>query len=137
MILLDTNVLSALMQERPDRKVVDWLDGEPRSSIWTTSVTILEVQFGLEILAAGRKRARLIETFDALLEKMSRRIVAFDSEAAPLAGVLMATRQKKGRPQDLRDTMIAAIALAHRAALATRNTSRFGDAGVRLINPWA
>lgn len=137
MILLDTNVLSALMQERPDRKVVDWLDGEPRSSIWTTSVTILEVQFGLEILAAGRKRARLIETFDALLEKMSRRIVAFDSEAAPLAGVLMATRQKKGRPQDLRDTMIAAIALAHRAALATRNTSHFEDAGVRLINPWA
>lgn len=137
MIILDTNVLSALMQESPDRKVVRWLDGEPRTSVWTTSVTVLEVQFGLEILAAGRKKTCLMEAFDALLEKMNRRIAPFDAEAAHLAGVLMATRQKKGRPQDLRDTMIAAIALAHHATIATRNTSHFEDAGARLINPWA
>lgn len=136
MILLDTNVLSALMQDSPDRRVVRWLDNEPRTSIWTTSVTVLEVQFGLEILAAGKKRTRLVEAFHRLLEKMDHRIASFDKEAAQLAGVLMAARQKRGRPQDLRDTMIASIALAHRATIATRNTSHFEDAGVRLIDPW-
>ena len=137
MILLDTNVLSALMQERPDAKVIAWLDSEPRTSVWTTSVTVLEVKFGLEILASGRRKTRLLESFDALLEKMNRRIAPFDAESADIAGALMATRQKKGRPQDLRDTMIAAIALAHHATIATRNTSHFEDAGARLINPWA
>ena len=136
MILLDTNVLSALMQESPDAKVVAWLDGEPRTSIWTTSVTILEVRFGLEIMTAGKKRTRLFAAFDALLEKMDNRIVSFDAEAARLAADLMSSRQKRGRPQDLRDTMITGIALGHRAAIATRNTSHFEDANVRLINPW-
>ena len=137
MILLDTNVLSALMQESPDAMVVAWLDDEPRTSIWTTSVTVLEVRFGLEVMTAGKKRTRLFEAFDVLLEKMNNRIASFDAEAARLAAELMASRQKKDRPQDLRDTMIAAVALAHHAALATRNSSHFEDAGVRLINPWA
>jgi toxin FitB len=135
-ILVDTDVLSSLMQERPDAKVVAWLDSEPRTSIWTTSVTVLEIRFGLEIMSAGKKRTRLFEAFDALVEKINHRIASFDGEAARLAAELMASRQKKGRPQDLRDTMTAAIALAHHATLATRNTSHFEDANVRLINPW-
>jgi predicted nucleic acid-binding protein len=49
----------------------------------------------------------------------------------------MAMRQKKGRPGDLRDTMIAAIALAHHATLATRNKTRFEDLSVSVVNPWA
>ena len=50
MIILDTNVLSALMYLTPDKKVVAWLDQQPRTSIWTTSVTVLEVRFGLQIM---------------------------------------------------------------------------------------
>ena len=137
MIILDTNVLSALMQESPEPRVVRWLDDQPRTSIWTTSVTVLEVEFGLGILDRGRKRVRLMEAFHILLDKINQRIAPFDQEAAHLAGILMASRQKRGRPQDLRDTMIAAIALAHRASLATRNTIHFEDAGVRLVDPWA
>ena len=41
MIVLDTNVLSALMRQVPDQEVVDWLDEQPRSSVWTTAVTVL------------------------------------------------------------------------------------------------
>jgi hypothetical protein len=56
MTILDTNVLSALMNQTPDRKVVTWLDQQPRTSIWTTSITILEVRFGLQIMAPGKRR---------------------------------------------------------------------------------
>lgn len=137
MILLDTNVLSALMRQAPDRQVVAWMDQQPRTSLWTTSVTILEIGFGLQILPAGTRRSSLMKAFDAVLEdKIARRVAPFDTPAAQHAGDLMALRHKQGHPGDLRDTMIAGIVLARRATLATRNTSHFEDLDIRVINPW-
>jgi predicted nucleic acid-binding protein len=137
MIILDTNVLSTLMRQTPDEKVIAWLDGQSRSSVWTTSVTILEVRFGLQIMAAGKRRSLLLEAFEALLEKIGRRIAPFDAAAAEQTADLMAARQRKGRPGELRDTMIAGIALAHHATLATRNTDHFRDISVPVVNPWS
>ncbi|MGB8011934.1 MAG: type II toxin-antitoxin system VapC family toxin [Terriglobales bacterium] len=137
MIILDTNVLSALMRQVPDQSVVDWLDGQPRTSVWTTSVTVLEIQFGLQILVAGRRRTLLNQAFEELLDRIGQRVATFDLAAAGQASDLMAARHRKGRPGDLRDTMIAGIALAHHATLATRNTSHFEDAALPLVNPWA
>lgn len=136
MIVLDTNVFSALMQQIPDTHVIAWLDQQPRTSVWTTSVTVLEIRFGLQIMATGRRRSLLLQAFDTVLDRMGRRIAAFDGVAAAQAAV-MAARQRKGRPGDLRDTMIAGIVLAHHATLATRNTSHFADLAVPVVNPWA
>ena len=136
MIVLDTNVLSALMHSAPDKNVVAWLDRQPRTSIWTTSVTVLEVQFGLQIIAAGKRRSVLIQAFENVLETMDQRVVPFDAPAAQQAGDLMASRHKTGRPGELRDTMIAGIVLAQHATLATRNTAHFDDFSVPLVNPW-
>jgi toxin FitB len=136
MIVLDTNVLSALMQSSPDMKVVTWLDRQPRTSIWTTAITVLEVHFGLQISAHGKRRTLLMQAFDILLEQMGQRIIAFDADAAIQAGDLMAERQKNGCPADLRDTMIAGIVLAHHATLATRNISHFRDIPATVVNPW-
>jgi len=137
MIVLDTNVLSALMRDVPDPGVVAWLDEQPRTSVWTTAVTVLEIKFGLQILPAGKRRTRLIQAFDIVLrDKIDQRIAVFDSAAAQHAGDLMASRHRKGRPGDLRDTLVAGIVLAHRAALATRNTRHFADLPIRIVNPW-
>jgi predicted nucleic acid-binding protein len=137
MIVLDTNVLSALMYQSPDKKVVAWLDRQSRTSVWTTSVTVLEVRFGLQILPNGKRRSSLIQAFEAVLDRIGQRIASFDANAAQQAGDLMALRHKKGRPVDLRDTMIAGIVLAQHATLATRNTSHFEDTLIPLVNPWA
>ena len=138
MIILDTNVLSALMREEPDKAVAAWLDKQSRISIWTTSVTILELRFGLQILAPGKKRSNLTQAFETLLaDKIEERVAPFDTVAAQHAADLMASRYKTGRPAELRDTMIAGIALAHHATLATRNMPHFQDLSVALINPWA
>jgi hypothetical protein len=137
MIILDTNVLSALMREAPDRQVITWMDRQPRTSVWTTSVTILEIRFGLQVMPLGRRRAKLIEAFETVLaDKIERRIAPFDTSAAQFAADLMAVRHKQGRPRDLRDTLIAGIVLASKATLATRNTSHFEDLPVPVINPW-
>ena len=136
MIILDTNILSALMRQTPDRQVIAWLDEQPRTSIWTTSVTILEIRFGLQIMVAGKRRSLLMQAFETALDKMGHRIASFDDVAATHAAELMAARQRKGRPGDLRDTMIAGIVLARHATLATRNTGHFEDLSLPVVNPW-
>jgi hypothetical protein len=136
MIILDTNVLSALMRQIPENNVVAWLDKQPRTSIWTTSITVLEVRFGLQIMPDGKRRSLLIQRFETVLEKIGQRVVPFDVAAALQAGDLMASRHKKGRTGELRDTMIAGIVLAQHASLATRNTAHFDDISIPLVNPW-
>ncbi len=136
MIVLDTNVLSALMYAMPYQRVVDWLDRQARTSVWTTSITVMEVQFGLQLLPQGKRQASLANSFRVLLDRMEHRVVPFDAVAAQQAGDLMAARQRKGRPVDLRDTMIAGVVLAHHATLATRNTAHFEDTSIPLVNPW-
>jgi predicted nucleic acid-binding protein len=124
------------MWQAPDAKVITWLDKQSRTSVWTTSVTILEIRFGLQIMAAGRRRSLLLEAFEALIEKMGHRIAPFDDDAATEAADLMASRQRKGQPVDLRDTMIAGIVVARHATLATRNLVHFEDLLVPVVDPW-
>ena len=137
MILLDTNVLSALMRRRPDPVVVAWLDAQAAESIWTTAVTVFEIRLGVGLLPSGRRRRALEAAFDAMLrDDLDGRIAAFDGAAAEEAGRLAAHRQRRGRPIDLRDTQIAGIALARRADVATRNVRHFEGLDVNVINPW-
>ncbi len=77
-----------------------------------------------------------MEAFDVLLDRMGQRVVPFDVAAADYAANLMAVRRKRGRPVDLRDTMIAGVVVARRAVLATRNVSHFGDISATIVNPW-
>jgi toxin FitB len=138
MIILDTNVVSALMRDRPERAVRDWLDRQPRPSVWTTSVSVMEIRFGLAIMALGRQRSRMEREFENLVrEDLEERILPFDKAAAESAAELMANRQRSGRPAELRDTMIGGVAVVRRAILATRNTRHFADLPVMVINPWA
>ena len=137
MIILDTNVLSALMRQTPDEPVVAWLDRQPAESVWITSVTLFEARLGLALLPKGRRRRVLESAFAGLLkDDLEDRVLDFDSAAATEAALLAAGRQKSGRPVDMRDTRIAGIALARRATLATRNVRHFQDLRVPAINPW-
>lgn len=137
MILLDTNVVSALMQREVNPVVVTWLDSQPSESIWLTSITVFEIRFGLEILAAGRRRRTLEQTFLAMLEEdFEERVVSFDEDAAHAAGRIAAERRRLGRSIETRDVQIAGIAAARRAAIATRNVRHFDGLGIELINPW-
>lgn len=137
MIILDTNVLSALMQRRPEPSVVDWLDIQAAEAVFITSITLFEARYGLTVMADGRRKERLQLQLDAIVsEDLDYRIAVFDSRAADRAAELAAERKRLGRPVDIRDTFIAGIALAHGATLATRNTRHFDDLPVPVIDPW-
>jgi len=137
-IVLDTNVLSALMRVDPDVTVVDWLDRQPADSVWLSSITVFEARFGLALLPKGRRRVALQLAFERVLaEDLANRVLDFDSMAAATAAQLAADQQRTGRSVDLRDTMIAGIALARRATIATRNTKHFEGLDVPVVDPWA
>lgn len=137
MIILDTNVLSALMQQQPDPQVVAWLDDQPAESIWLSSITVFEARYGLALLPAGRRKDLLEQRFEELVQDdLQNRVLLFDINAAAHAAQLAADRKTRGRPVDMRDTFIAGIALARSATLATRNVRHFDDLSVPVVNPW-
>ncbi|MBV9567671.1 MAG: type II toxin-antitoxin system VapC family toxin [Hyphomicrobiales bacterium] len=138
MIVIDTNVISALMHENPDHAVLEWFDKQAATSLWTTAITILEIRFGLSRMPAGRRRARREQVFDRVLEDdVQNRVLAFDQTSAGRTATLMARCESQGRGIELRDAMIAGIALTRSAALATRNSTHFESLELVLINPWS
>jgi len=138
MMILDTNVLSALMQREPDSAVVEWLDRQSGDTVWITSVTLFEARYGLKLLADGQRKALLEQRFDELVQlDLANRIAVFDVRAAEQAAQLAADRKARGRPAELRDTFIAGIAIARGATLATRNAKHFEDLPTPVVNPWA
>lgn len=126
------------MRREPEPQVVKWLDGLPPESVWTTSVTVFEVRFGLEILAAGRRRRLLEEAFAQALEMdFEGRVLPFDHTAAEAAGRIASQRRREGRPVEIRDLEIAGIATARKATLATHNIRHFDGMDLTLIDPWS
>lgn len=137
MILLDTNVLSALMRQTPDGAVVQWLDSQAAESIWTTSITVFEIHTGIDLLEPGTRRRQLEEAFSQLLtEDLDGRVQPFDQTAAIAASDIAAQQQRGGHLVEIRDVQIAGIAVSRHATLATRNIRHFQETGALLVNPW-
>jgi len=136
MIVLDSNVISALMRQ-PEQALIEWLNAQPPESLWTTSICVYEIEFGLQSLPKGKRRKGLQSDFErAMEEDLEGRILNFDGQAAQHAAAISAHLRSIGRPIDVRDAMIAGIVLSRHATLATRNLKHFADTGVKLVNPW-
>jgi predicted nucleic acid-binding protein len=136
-IILDTNVISEMMEESPAVQVSNWLDAQPLSNLFTTSVTQAEILYGIEILSHGRRRTALALAATGMFsEGFGDRILAFGADASRLFAEIAAARRSAGRPISQFDCQIAAIARLHDATLATRDIRDFRDCGLRLIDPW-
>ncbi len=137
MIVLDTNVISELMRIRPEPKILAWADGLDLDAVVITAMNEAEILHGLSRLPDGRRKQELQQGWDGLMAEMfTGRVLPFTSEAAHWYAELLRRRERMGRPMATADAVIAAIALAHGAALATRDVADFSDIGLELINPW-
>ncbi|MCC6134025.1 MAG: PIN domain-containing protein [Gammaproteobacteria bacterium] len=116
MMVLDTNVLFALIRNPPEAVIVAWLDRQSADAIWIT-ITLFETRLGLSLLPDGRRRHAPETAFARLLEvELNSRVLPLDSAAAAHAALVAAERQRTGRTVDIRDTLIAGIAQARRAS---------------------
>jgi predicted nucleic acid-binding protein len=137
MIIADTNIISELMKASPSLKVINWLDKQDSAQLYITTITIAEISYGLNALPAGNKRQGLENSFNkALRDAFSNRVFQFTDSAAFIYGKIMANRKKLGRPLNVLDGQIAAIALIHAATLSTRNINDFLDCELDLVNPF-
>lgn len=137
MILLDTNVVSEVMRPEPSTRVIDWLNHQRVVHLHLFAISVAEIEFGIDVLPAGRRRQTLRTRFEEFLRHaFSNRIVPFDERAAHLYGPMMGECRRAGRPASTLDGQIAAIARDRGMAVATRNTSDFQDFGLDLIDPW-
>jgi predicted nucleic acid-binding protein len=136
MIVLDTNVISEMMRSEPNPTVFAWMAAQPRSTLFTTSITQIEVVYGIAALPAGRRRNVLALAADAIFtEELEGRILPLASSAASHYAEIVLARRIAGKPIEGFDALIAAIARAAEATIATRDIGGFEGCGVTLINP--
>ena len=138
MYLIDTNVISELAKPDPNPAVVNWFANTPLQSVYISAVTLCEMQRGLALIPAGkRKNALKIATDAVIQEDFAQRCLSLDARCAPVYGKLAAGQQQQGRACSAEDAMIAAIALANQLTLVTRNIKDFeGMDGLVLLNLW-
>ncbi len=136
MILLDTNVVSEAMKPAPDETVRAWLDEQAEETLFLSSVTIAELMFGIGALPDGKRKERLTEALEGVMELFADRVLPFDVDAARRYADLAVKARAAGKGFPTPDGYIAAIAAAKSFVVATRDNSAFEAANVTVIDPW-
>jgi len=137
MIIIDTNVISELFRPAPAKQVETWLADQDGANLYFTTIGEAELRHGVAIMPSGKRRTALTRAIEGIMEEDFRdRILLFDRPAASAYAAIAAERRALGRPISQFDCQIAAIARAHGASVATRNTSDYESCGVNLLNPW-
>jgi len=136
-IILDTNVLSEVIRDVPEKCVVEWMARQTSSMLFTTTITKAELFCGVYLLPDGRRKSGIKKAIEDIFEiDMSGRVLHFDEESARLYAEIASSRKKSGQPISQFDAMIAAITKSRGATLATRNVKDFTYCGISLVNPW-
>ncbi len=131
--LLDTNTVSEVMKTKPNAAVLSWLQ-ENEAECFLSAVTVGEIERGIALLPAGRKKSALLEAFRDFLQAVDDRILSFDVVVARRWANLAGNAQRKGRTPPVLDSLIEAIALHWDLTLVTRNLADFAEA--RTLDPW-
>jgi predicted nucleic acid-binding protein len=136
MILLDTNVVSEAMVRNPHPSVRGWLDVQAAETLFVSSITVAELLFGIGILPAGKRKDALAAALDDVLAVFADRTLPFDTAAATHYAKLATKARAAGKGFPTPDGYIAAIAAANGFMVASRDTSAFKAAGLKVIDPW-
>ena len=135
--LLDTCVISEFVKPQPSLLLLEWLREQSEESLYLSTVTIGEIQFGISRLAPSRHRQELqtwLET--GLLQRFAKRIVGMDVVVGRRWGNVRASAEQAGRPLPVLDAIIATIALVYEMAVVTRNVKHLEATGATILNPW-
>jgi predicted nucleic acid-binding protein len=132
--LVDATVLSEATKPAPDERVINWLRrNEPELAV--DPVILGEIRFGVLLLARGRRRSRLERWFEEGVQRLQ--CIPWEASTGLRWAELLATLRAQGRAMPIKDSFIAATALAHDLAVVTLNRRDFDAAGVSIVDPLA
>ncbi len=131
--LVDANVLSEPTRPDPDPKVVGWLRANERGIV-VDPIILGEIRFGILLLPGGKRRRRLERWFDEGIARVP--CLPWDAATGHRWAKLLADLRASGRAMPVKDSLIAATALAHRLRVATRNRRDFAAARVEVVDPF-
>ena len=131
--LVDANVLSEPTRPTPRPAVIAWLRRHERAMA-VDPVILGEIRYGILLLPRGRRRARLEQWFDEGVRKVQ--CLPWEAETGLRWAELLARLRASGRAMPIKDSQIAATALANRLTVATRNVTDFEKAGCPVIDPF-
>ena len=132
--LLDTNVVSELIKDVPEPRVVAFLSEQ--QDFWLSAIVVHELEFGVQRLPQGRRREQLRMAVAKIMAEYETRIIPVGRAEAELSAILRAEAQQSGRTVHVDDALIAGTAKFHNLCVATRNTRDFEGMDVEIINPW-
>lgn len=137
MIVLDTNVLSELMRATPLHSVVAWVDRQQPTTLYLTALSMAEIRFGIAALPEGKRRETLTHQFEQCIRPLFEdRVLSFDETASFEYASIRANARQSGQAISDYDALIAATAKSHKFEIATRDTTPFEAAGLRVLNPF-
>ena len=133
-VLVDTNVISELRRGRnADPRVVRWFAAMPPESVFTSVIVLGELRRGIELVSRRDRRQAdaFVQWYDIVRERLGDRVLVVDEP-------VMTVWARISAPDVLPayHGLIAATALLHGLAVATRNTRDYRRSGVKLVNPW-
>jgi toxin FitB len=134
--LLDTNIISNVIKPSPSTALLIWMAEQLDNDLFTSALTVAEIQRGLLEMPEGKKRAPLEIWFtgpDGPQALFAGRVLPFDEKAGLIWARLMADGTARGRPRSALDMIIAAIAEANGCVVVTDNEKDF--TGLKFINP--
>lgn len=135
--LLDTNVVSEWMKPHPNPGVVTWLAEVDEDRVFLSVITLTELRYGIERMAAGNRKKRLDDWLQEELPlRFDGRILTIDGAVADACGKVVARSEALGRRLEAMDAFIAATAEVHRLTVVTRNAADFQPTIEGVLNPW-
>jgi len=132
--LVDANVLSEATKPAPNANVVEWLRVHERE-LAVDPIILGELRFGIYLLPSGRRRRRLEQWFNEGVVRIH--CLPFDEATGLRWARLLADLRASGEAMPVKDSLIAATALLHSLAVATRNVSDFKKSGIQVIDPFS
>ena len=137
MILLDTNVISELMKAQPNPNVLAWTDQQLDTDLYFSSISKGEIEWGIALLPDGKRKQQLADATCEVFAMFDGRCLNYACDVSPFYVAIATYSKQIGRPMSVEDMLIAAVAQANQATLATRNTADFDFLpALVLINPW-
>jgi len=135
--LLDTCVLSELVKNNPNTKVVEWVSKTEEAHLFISVLTIGEIHKGIEKLPESKKKEKLHEwvKYD-LKERFKNRIIDFDLQTATVWGKIQAQSELSGKGMPAIDGQIVATGISYDLTVVTRNIKDMEISGASLLNPW-